>query len=441
MLPSPADTPDVEQYVARHYRWNFTVNALDGAFFWFGMTFIASSTILPLFASHLTTSLLLIGLIPLIDTAGTLIPQLFVANWVERRPRKLWFPAGLGFFTERMPVFLLAPLMYLLLRANQPVLALVSFYLLYTWKSFGGGIIIIGWQDMIAKIIPLDKRGRFFGITNFIGSAAGILGALAVAAVLARYPFPIGFVLSFAAAAVMVFLSWIFLSQAREPAVASSKPPVSQLEYLRSLPSVVRRDYNFRAYLLAQIVFAISLMATGFLVVYTARTWQLSDAQGGAFTIALQVGMTLAYLFFGFFSDRWGHKLSLEIGFLLNALSLGLAIVAPSPLWFYAIFFLRGAISAASFVSGISIVYEFTDADNRGTYIGLANTLPGVVGAISPLIGGWLAGAVSYQAMFVLATATGGLAWGLMRFAVREPRKVAAAAAGSRAAPTVDTAA
>jgi hypothetical protein len=48
-----------------------------------------------------------------------------------------------------------------------------------------------------------------------------------------------------------------------------------------------------------------------------------------------------------------------------------------------------GAVNAATFVSGISIVYEFTDAENRPTYIGLANTIPGVTSALAPLIGDW----------------------------------------------------
>ena len=34
-------------------------------------------------------------------------------------------------------------------------------------------------------------------------------------------------------------------------------------------------------YLMAQIVFSLSGMATGFLIVYTAKTWNLPDSQAG----------------------------------------------------------------------------------------------------------------------------------------------------------------
>jgi MFS family permease len=410
-----------QQQMARDYRWNFTVNALDGASFWFGMSFIAATVILPLYVSHFTDNPIFIGLIPFISAAGYLVPQLFSANAVERAPRKKFFPVNLGFFLERLPIFLLGPAAFLL-ATNQPALALAAFFVLYAWHCFGAGVIIVGWQDMIAKIFPVDKRGRFFGITNFIGNGTGILGALALPIVLQKYAFPQGFVIAFTVAAAMILLSWVFLSLTREPAVHSSKPAVSQLDYMRSLPEVVRKDRNFRMYLLSQIFFSLSGMATGFLVVYAVQNWRLPDAQASGFIVALQIGLTLANLFFGFLSDRTGHKLSLEICMALSVLALVLAILAPSALWFFPIFFLRGAVNAGTFISGISIVYEFTDAENRGTYIGLANTIPGVAGSIAPLIGGWLAGAISYQTMFVLAAVLGTISWILLRFLVREPR-------------------
>jgi MFS family permease len=415
-------SPEVQQQIERNFRFNFLVNSLDGASYWFGYSFIAPTIILPLYISHFTSNPLIIGLIPFLNTAGFLLPQLFTSNFVERAPLKKFFPVNLGFFLERLPVFFLAPSAYFF-AVDQPALALASFFLLYAWYCGGAGLIIVGWQDMVAKIIPVDKRGRFFGITNFIGNASGIFGALAVAYVLGRSDFPLGYVFSFTAAAILIFLSWAFLSLTREPPVHTNKPRVSQTQYLRSLPEIVRKDRNFSKYLFSQIIFALGGMATGFLIVYTADTWNLPDSQAGAFIIAMQVGQAISNLFFGFLADRTGHKLNLEICALVSAVSLVLAIIAPSPVWFFVIFFMRGAVVAGTFISGISIVYEFTGAENRPTYIGLANTVPGVASAIAPLIGGWLAGAVSYQWMFALTALIAVASWGLLRFTVREPRK------------------
>ena len=71
--------------------------------------------------------------------------------------------------------------------------------------------------------------------------------------------------------------------------------------------------------------------------------------------------------------------------------------------------------------------YKFTNTDNRAAYIAMGNSIPGIAGSIAPLIGGWLAGAISYQAMFIIAAVIGTASWALLRFAVREPRKISLA--------------
>ncbi|HEY9087632.1 MAG TPA: MFS transporter [Anaerolineaceae bacterium] len=424
MTEAAANPTDAQQQIERNFRWNFLVNTVDGTFFSFGISFFSSKIILPLFVSHYTSSPLVIGLITFLGWSGVLLPQVFMANIIERAPRKKFFAVNLGFFLERLPLLLL-PLAVYFLAVDYPLATLIIFFALYGWHNFGAGIIIVGWQDLIAKVIPTERRGRFFGISNFLGYGMGILGALAVPLLLDRNPFPRGYVIAFSITGVCVFLSWVMLSLTREPAVASAKAPVSQAEYLRSLPEILRKDRNFRSFLLAQIISALSGMAGGFLVIYSAERWNLPDAQASAFMIALQVGLAVAFLFFGFLADRKGHKLILEICFLSNFALLLLAIAAPGPLWFYPIFFLSGAVQAGNILSGFAIVYEFTAAETRPTYIGLANTIPGIGVTVAPLIGGWLAGAVGYRAMFTAALVLAAASWLLLRFTVREPRAAA----------------
>lgn len=423
-MDSTTHSSELEQYeheVKKNYRHNFIVNAMDGASYWFGYSFISPTIILPLYISHFTSNPLVFSLIPFLSTAGFLIPQLFTANFVERAPRKKIFPVNIGFFLERLPIFVLT-ITAALFAKDRPVLALAMFLGCYIWYTFGAGLIIVGWQDMVAKVIPVENRGRFFGITNFIGNASGILGALAVPFLMERFTFPEGFVVAFIAASVLFFISWFSLSLTREPPLKIAKPHVSQLEYLRSLPKIVRRDRNFLRYLIFQIIFSVSGLASGFLIVYSSKTWSLSDSQASGYVIAMQVGQALANLLFGFMADRKGHKLVLELSAAISALSFALSFFAPSPVWFYPIFFLRGASMAASLISGISIVYEFTTPADRPTYIGLANTIPGIAGSVAPLFGGWLAGGSGYPLTFALSAITGLASYVVLHWMVREPR-------------------
>jgi MFS family permease len=411
--------------IAKNYKFNFTVNLFDVAFFMFASSFISSEGIYPIYVIHFTQNPIIIGLISVIATAGYLIPQLFTANRVELAPIKKYFPFNLGLFFERIPIFLLAPATFFF-ATGSPVLALTIFFILLTWYTFGAGLLIVGWQDMIAKIIPVRSRGKFFGISNFIGNFAGILGATTVSWLLSKYDFPDGFVYAFIFAGVFIFISWIFLGLTREPRDPITKPAISNLDYFKALPKTLRSNPNFQRFLITQVVKAFGTMATVYLLVYAIERWSIPDGQAASYSIALLIGKSLANLFFGFLADRNGHKIVLEISIMMNIFSFILALIAPSPIWFYAIFALRGMNQAGNFISGLSLPFEFCEPHERPTYIGLASTIPGIAFTIAPLLAGSLAKITGYPTLFVISTVIAILSYGMMRWFVQDPRYLAA---------------
>ena len=114
---------EIEAQVERDYSWNFAVNVLDGGFWWFGYSLLSASTILPLFLSKLTSDPLAFGILAVISGAGWALPQLFVANAMERLPRMKPVVVNLGFFLERLPILVLVLCAALAVRA--PRLAIV----------------------------------------------------------------------------------------------------------------------------------------------------------------------------------------------------------------------------------------------------------------------------------------------------------------------------
>jgi MFS family permease len=418
----------IQAEVERHYRHNFIVNFLDGTFFWSGASFIAARTILPLYVSRLTDSELAIGLLSTITASGWLLPQLFTANWIQGLPRKKVAPVNIGFFTERLPVFLMVPTV--LLAVNHPTLALILFFIMLAWRVIGAGVVAVGWQDMIAKIIPTSRRGRFFGATMFSGTALGVVCATIAAWFLEQYSFPFGYLLCFAAASIFIFLSWFFMALTREPAQVNQESIISQSEYWRRLPTILRTDQNFQRFLLSQVVIVIGGMAFGFLAVYAVQRWQLADSQAGNFTTSMLIGQAISNLIFGVLADRKGHKLVLELSTLGGAIAVGLACVATAPELFYIVFALIGVNTTGIILSGIMIVFEFGRSEIRPTYIGLNNTVLGIVASIAPIFGGWLASTVGYQMLFAGASVIGLVGFVILHWLVQDPRNVT----GSRTA-------
>jgi MFS family permease len=413
-------TTSIDAIIERNFKFNFIVNFLDGAFFWFGVSFIAYRTILPVYIANLTDSEFAIALLSVILTTGWLLPQLFTANWTQQLPIKKYAPVNIGIWTERLPALLLVPSAWLATISTD--LALIASMICIAWHIIGAGVIAVGWQDMMAKIFPVDRRGKFFGFTNFGGTATGVMGAYTVGWLLDNYEFPYSYVWSFLIGGICISISWIFISLTKEPPVEPKSEPVSNRDYWKKLPQVIKSDSNFRRYLIAQIFTGAGNMAIGFLAVYAVRRWNLPDSQAGRFTMAMLVGQASGNLVFGWLSDRKGHKLSLEICVLITAIGSGIAALASQDFWFYPVFFLIGISLAGTMLSGIMIVFEFCGPDIRPTYIGITNTFRGLVAIFMPLIGGLLAKSLGYQTMFGVTFAICLFGLFLLRVWVKEPR-------------------
>lgn len=415
----PATDEEANAEAERNYRWNFTVNMLDGASFWFGMSFASASTIGPLFISRLTDSPLAVGLLAVVAQGGWFLPQLFTANAVERLARKKPVAVNLGFFLERLPMWLLIPAALLASRSAE--LAVTLFLVGFAMHSIGAGVIATAWQDLIARCFPVEKRGRFMGLTTFIGTGMGTLGAGLSAWLLETFPFPTNFAYTFLIAATGITISWVFLSLTREPVQPVRVERQSTRQYWTSLRGIVARDHNFRRFLTARIFLALAAVAQGFITVAAVRRWDVPNSAVGGYTAALLLGQTAGNLLFGILADRFGHKLSLELSGIAAFLSFILAWLAPSPIWYNVVFFLLGLYLGAILVSGILVVFEFSAPERRPTYVGLANTSVGVAGSLAPLAAAAIAG-LSYSLLFAISALISLLSLILMRWWVQEPR-------------------
>jgi MFS family permease len=421
-LPVRSDA-ELAAETKRNYPWNFGVNLLEATAFLFGLSFLSSSTILPLFVSKLTDKPFPIGLVAVIAQASWFLPQLFTANFVERLPRKKPLVINLGFFLERLPVWLLV--LAAAVAIQSPSLALLLFFVGYAWFGLGGGMIATAWQDLIARCFPVERRGRFLGIAAFAGTGMGAAGAALSIRILESFRFATSFVFIFAIAAVAMIVSWFFLALTREPIPPVDAPPQSSRQFLSKLPDILRCDHNFRQFLVARSLMALGNLGTGFVTVAAISRWQIPDSTVGLYTALYLAGQTLGNLTFGFLSDRFGHKLSLELGALASTVAFTLAWLAHSPTWVYIVFFLLGVNSGAVLVSGILVALEFSEPQRRPTYAGMANTTTGLASIVAPLLGAWLAG-IDYGWLFAASSAVNLAALVAMHWWVREPRWAAA---------------
>jgi MFS family permease len=410
----------LEKSIRRHLRFNLGANMADGAFFGLGWGFGSIGTIIPLFVSHLTPSALLIGLIPSIHAVGWQLPQLFMANSVARL-RRYKPMVMLLTIHERVP-FLGLALVALFMGTLGNTLALVLTFLMLIWQGLGAGFTANAWQSMIAKIIPSDWRGTFFGAQAALANVLMSLAAVAAGYILDRVHMPVNFTLCFLLTVAGLVFSYIALGLTREPVDHEKIIPERLPSPWQGGLEILRRDRNFAAYLFIRLLSQFATMGFAFYIVYGLRRFNMSDLTAGFLTAALMITQTVANALMGWLGDRFGHRAMLIAGSVAVALSSLLAWGAPSLGWLYPVFILSGLANVAYWTIGMAITVEFGTEETRPTYIGLSNTLVAPFTIIAPLIGGWIAEGAGFQATFMVSAVGGLVIAALLFWLVRDPR-------------------
>lgn len=402
-------------------RWNFWVNILDLSFITLGSALVSRETVMPLLVSRLTDSNIAIGAISSVFTLGLLLPQLFVANFSERLVRKKPFVMVLGGLGERLPFLLIGVAVWVFGRSH-PGIALAAFFFFLAASAVCNGIATPAWFDMIAKVIRVERRGLFSGLSHSMGAGMAALSAAGVGLILGRVSFPRNFAILFALSFVAAAISWGGLALNREPDSPSIKPRVTHREYFRRLPSLLRSDRNYRRFLVFESLIHVGAMANGFFMVGAVRRFGVDSTWVGVYTGSLAATQALMYLVWGGIADRFGHKTVLVCG--ASALVLGniVGFFAQSPFLYTVSFIGMGLFLAAEMVSRMNITLEFCKPEDRPTFIGITNTVVAPSVAIAPIIGGVIAGLLGYRGLIGLGAGVLLIAVAGMVFAVSDPR-------------------
>ena len=407
--------------IQRDLPWNFTVSMLDTAFIMLGLSMVSRETVMPALVQHLTDSKFALGLIPAIYQLGMNLPQLLMANFSERLRYKLPFVLWVAGPGER-GAYLLIALVIWGLAAEAPKLALVLFFVLLAITATAIGVATPAWFDMIAKVIPVARRGTFSGVSHGLGALLGVAGAALVGWLLTHYPFPNNFALLFGAAFLSMLVSYGWLALTREPPSLQLKAYVPLRDYFRQLPAILRRDRNYLRFLVSRFMIYLGAMASGFYIAYANERFGIGGAGVGFFTAILVGSGAVMSLVWGLVSDRLGHKTVLATAAFALGLAALSAWLATSQVWLVVTYGLLGAFIAGETTSSLNICLEFSTPADRPTYIGLTNTLMAPVLALAPLLGGWLATIMGYRGLFAVAAITALLGALLLTLWVREPR-------------------
>jgi MFS family permease len=380
-------------------RRNFLGALWHGAFLALGTALTQPATVIVAFVADLTGSTVWVGGLSTVLMVAGALPQLFVARWVEPRPRKMPL-LMLAIYLRVVSWGLLAGLIYLIGASHPTLLAWALVGLLAIFYA-GGGLGGVPYTDIIGKIIPQERRGAFFGGRQALAGPLAVGAALLTQWILADMAYPTNYALLFGLAALSLLVASLGFWLIREPPRGDADGKVLPWrEYSDQLLEATRRLGTLIG---VQLLTGFSLMVLPFYIVYARQELGAPVGAIGWFVLAQALGGVLANLVWARLVDSYGSRRMLATCAVTSMLTPLSAILLGRFGWggLLPVIFLAGATFNGRGVGFSSALLELAPAAERPTHYAL-NTVLILPMAFLPLIAGALLQHWSYPTLFLV---------------------------------------
>lgn len=396
-------------FVEKHLRRNFLLGIANAAIYGFAEAVIAPSLTLALFVAQLGGSNFLIGLLPAIYNGGWFMPQFLIAHRMQRLTVKK--PVYAVAATVRVVCWALIVITTFQLGATQPGTLLLIFFGLFTVFAFSAGFGGNAFMTIVAKVIPMQRRGSFFGWREFVATVTGLVAGYLVSVILnpaQGLAFPTNFGILFALAFGGITVGLFLFTQVNEPRESVQGDAISFEEHVGAARRVFSENDMFRRYVVARIVLAGGDLATPFYAIYATRQLGAPEQTVGLYIAITTLVALVCNPFLNWLSDHgklgWVIRSAAGAALLMPLIALGLGLFKNDgslALPFGLVFALYGLARTAGNISFPTYLLNLAPAGERTLYIGLTNSLLGIATFI-PIIGGTLLDLFGFTPLFVI---------------------------------------
>ncbi|MBT3285062.1 MFS transporter [Candidatus Bathyarchaeota archaeon] len=264
-----------------------------------------------------------------------------------------------------------------------------------------------------AKMFKPEDRAKAMGLHGAGGTLGHAMGPLSVSLLVGLLAWQWRQVYLFLAAPMFIGILMVLkLPDDKEENVEKKQKKKSTGEKFLTTSLIM-----FLAYQATRMI-ASSMMNT-FLVLY------LQDVRGMSLTVStfLQSTNTLTGLVFapigGYLAAKYGDKQWLQVSLLGAFTILALAFQIPNNTLFMSLYVLYGVGNTLGMAGRSAIMAKLTPSGQRGLGYALF-FLPGsIIGAITPVVAGYVADIMGFQTIFNVAVVVNFLALGILKFAVK----------------------
>ncbi len=315
----------------------------------------------------------------------------------DRRKIVVWTGGGLG----RISLILMAVMPFLIFDSKRAIISIVAFNCL---RTFMNNLCNPAWTSLVADIVPPSMRGRYLSSRNIaMGLATLLVTALAGWLIDAGSHWTgdkfLGYQLAFLLAFAVGMLATSSFARIDEPPMATA---TSAHQNRKGIRQMLAENPAFLGFIVSAFIFNLSLHIAGpFFNVYMKNGLGASEFQVGLAVSISSLSAIAGQLVWGRLLDKRGALwVQTVAGFLIPILpTIWVFYTRPEQVFFNNIF--GGFLWAGYNLSNFNLLLSLAPSEERPRATALYQTVVFTSAVLGPLIGGWMADAVSFKAIFI----------------------------------------
>jgi MFS family permease len=260
------------------------------------------------------------------------------------------------------------------------------------------------WISLLADIVPLEGRGRYFGSRNFVMGVAGMVTVVLIGELITRAGKPLGYQLALGLAFLLGAISTYSYSRIRDPH-GIHPPEVGAPLVLKDVISHLKAHPGFLAMSGVAVLWNFSLNVAGpFFTPYLVQNLKATATMVGITSVASTISSLTLQRKMGELCDRWGpHRMMLISGLLIPIVPFSW-IFARAAWHVIPINIMSGALCGAYNLAAFNFLLDLTPREQRARYSAIYQVVVTIALAIGAAVGGLIVTLWGYVAIFLCSS-------------------------------------
>ena len=359
---------------------NYFLLLLSSTFTKLGDTLSNPKTVLTWVMTFINAPVYLISLIVPIRESGSMLPQIFLGNYVKTKAkRKKTYITGA--LLQFLSVFLIGIIAYNFtgfFGGFLIVLLLIVF-------SLSRSLCSLSSKDVLGKVIPKKSRGKLKGYTSSVSGVLVLLAGLFLIYKSESNGTILFYSLILIFASSMWLLSAFFYTQVEEPKGEVEEKDLSFKDSLKKL-KLLKKNKHFRDFIIARSLLLCSALSAPFYVLLAQKNIGNDSYLLGVFILVNGIASIVSAPIWGKMADKSSKNVMSLAVTLASTLGISMVIILivfkdlSTLYWIYpTAFFLLGIAHSGVRLGRKTYIVDMAEGNQRTDFVAISNTIIGFI--------------------------------------------------------------